>query len=155
MSGYAGGTAAGDLARLRRMVAEPGTATYTDSLLVTTISNYPLVDVTGRWPLLTSGSANTAWVATYDLAAAAADIWQEKATNYVGMFDFTADGASFQKSQVPDQYAKQARLWSSRRAMGSHDLIMYPRLTLRPFFLGEVDNIDRPWIGNLAEQDYP
>lgn len=145
MPGYAGGTATADIERFRRMVAEPGTATYTDSLLISAISNYPLPDLTGQWPLLTSGSANTAWTPTYDLAAAAADIWAEKATNYVGMFDFTADGASFRKSQVYDQYTQEARKWASRRNPGTYALRQYPNLTVQQ----EV------WIGNLPEQDYP
>lgn len=126
------------------MIAEPGTATYTDSLLVTAISSYPLPDVAGQWPLLTSGSANTTWSATYDLAAAAADIWAEKAVAFVGNYSFTADGASFQKQQQYENYCKQERRWASRRSMGGHELQQYPRLTLQ-----EV------WIGNLAEQDYP
>lgn len=144
MAGYTGGTTSDDLLRLRRMIAEPGTATYTDSLLVTAISNYPLADVTGQWPLLTTGSANTAWTPTYDLASAAADIWSEKATSYVGMYDFTADGASYRKSQVHDQYSKEARKWASRRSLSTTEMVQYPNISAR-----EV------WIGNLAEQDYP
>lgn len=144
MSGYAGGTAAADLARLRRMVAEPGTATYTDSALITLLSAYPLPDVAGEWPLLTSGSANTAWVGTYDLAATAAAIWEEKATAYVDNFDFTADGASFSKSQVYAQYSAEARKWAARRRIGTHTLAAYPAPSLRDY-----------GIANLAEQDYP
>lgn len=142
MSGYAGGTAAADLARLRRMVAEPGVATYADDLLVTTISRYPLADVAGEWPLLTSGSANPDWVATYDLAAAAGDVWEEKAASLAGSFDFTADGATFHKSQTVEQYERQARKWRSRRQPGNHEALAYPMPTLRD-----------TWIGNLAEDD--
>lgn len=143
MPGYAGGTAAADLARLRRMVGEAGTATYTDSALITLLSSYPLPDVAGEWPLLTTGSANTDWVATYDLAATAATIWEEKAVAFVGAFDFTADGASFRKSQVYEQYMKQARRWASRRSMGNHTMTSYPPGTA----WADV------WIGNLAERD--
>lgn len=142
MSGYAGGTAEADIVRLRRMVAEPGTATYTDSALVATISRYPLPDVAGEWPLLTSGSVNTDWVGTFDLAHAAADVWDEKATNFVGHFDFTADGATFHKVQVTQNYERQARKWRSRRSMGSHTMVPYPASILQDV-----------WIGNLAEQD--
>ncbi len=142
MPGYAGGTTATDIARLRRMVAEPGTAKYTDSLLVTAISNYPLPDVAGEWPLDTLGSANSEWVATYDLANAAADVWEEKAAAVAGYFDFQADGARFDKSQVAAQYSKEARKWRSRRSMGSHTLVPWPRQT-----------VDDLWIGNLAEDD--
>lgn len=142
MSGYAGGTAAADIERFRRMVAEPGTATYSDSALITTISHYPLPDVAGEWPLLTSGSANTDWIATYDLAAAAADVWSEKRTAFVGNFDFTADGATFNKSQVYEQYSKEERKWRSRRSLGTHTMVPYPAPTLSDV-----------WIGNLAEPD--
>jgi len=142
MSGYTGGTAAADLTRLRRMVAEPGTAPYTDALLVDAIAAYPLPDVAGEWPLLTSGSANTAWTGTFDLAAAAADIWSEKATSYVGNFDFTADGATFHKSQVYEQYSKEARRWRSRRTHGNHTVVSYPAPTLRDNF---VFNINDPY----------
>lgn len=142
MSGYAGGVGAADIARLRRMVAESGTATYTDSLLVSAISGYPLPDAAGEWPLLSSGSVNTAWVATYDLAAAAGAIWEEKAAAVATNFDFTADGATFHKSQVFEQYNKQARVWRARRAPGSHHLAVYPSVTVQDV-----------WIGNLAEQD--
>lgn len=140
MPGYQGGTAAADIARLRRMVAEPGTATYTDSLLVTTISRYPLPDVAGEWPLLTSGSANTDWTATYDLASAAADIWQEKATGVVGNYNFTADGATFNKEQVYNHYVGQARTWRSRRSVGNHTMVAYPAPTFSNVF-----NINDPY----------
>lgn len=141
MSGYAGGTAAADIARLRRMVAESGTATYTDALLVAAITRYPLPDVSGEWPLLTSGSANTDWTATYDLANAAADVWDEKAANVAGMYNFTADGATYNKSQVVDQYEREARKWRSRRAIGSHTLY-----AAKP-------SLQDVWIANLAEQE--
>lgn len=144
MSHYSGGTAADDLSRLRRMIAEPGTATYTDSLLVTAISNYPLPDVTGQWPLTIYGSVNTSWTATYDLAAAAADIWEEKAAGVATYYSFTADGASYQKLEVAKTYEREARKWRSRRSPGNHESQVYPR--------GTADYAT--WIGNLHEQDY-
>lgn len=142
MSGYAGGTAATDIARLRRMVAEPGTATYTDSLLVTAISGYPLPDVEGEWPLMASGSVNTDWTPTYDLAAAAADVWEEKAAALADHFDFSADGATFHKEQQVRNYERQARKWRSRRQPSNHTMIAYPPRS----------SFDT-WIGNLAEDD--
>lgn len=143
MSGYAGGTAAADIVQLRRYIAEPGTATYSDADLITVIAKYPLADVAGEWPLLTSGSANTSWTPTYDLASAAADVWDEKAAAFVGNFNFTADGATFNKVQVTENYERQARKWRSRRALGTHTLTTYPAPTLQDV-----------WIGNLAERDY-
>lgn len=139
---YAGGTASADIARLRRMVAESGTVTYSDTLLATVISGYPLPDGAGEWPLTTAGSVNPEWTPTYDLAAAAADVWGEKAAAVAGAFDFTADGATFRKSQVAEQYAQQARMWRSRRAPGNHEMLVYPMPTARDL-----------WIGNLPEDD--
>jgi hypothetical protein len=108
------------------MVAESGTVTYSDTLLESVIARYPLPDIAGEWPTLPSGSVNTDWVATYDLAHAAADVWDEKANTVADYFDFQADGARFDKSQVFDHYAKQARIWRSRRAIGTHTLVQYP-----------------------------
>lgn len=139
---YAGGTTDADLYRFRRMIAESDEATYTDEDLIEVLANYPLADAAGNWPYLTSGSVNTGWVGTYDLASAAADIWDEKATLKAGNFDFTADGATFHKKQVYDNYAAQARKWRSRRAPGNHTALVYPTIPSTEL-----------WIGNLAEED--
>jgi len=144
MPGYAGGTAAADLARLRRMINESGTATYTDATLVTIIAAYPVPDAAGEYPLLYSGSANTTWVATFDLAAAASDCWAEKeAALATGAYDFTADGATFHRSQIAAGARKQVNLWRSRRMALGH--------VLRAD-LGATTEVQR-WIGNLAEPD--
>lgn len=142
MPGYVGGTATEDITRLRLWIAESGTATYTDSSLRSIVANYPLPDSAGQWPYLTSGSANTSWVATYDLASAAAEIWDNKGAAIADNFAFTADGATFHKEQQVEHYAKQARKWKSRRAVGSHEMVVWPR--------GRTDLL---WIGNLAEED--
>lgn len=142
MAGYAGGTADSDVMRLRRMTNEVGGSTYTDGELVSTIARYPLPDAANQWQLLTTGSANTDWTPTYDLARAAADVWEEKAGTVVGYFDFQADGARFDKSQVYEHYMAQARKWRSRRAVGTHTMVQYPPL-----------NTFEEWIGNLPEDD--
>ena len=142
MPGYSGGTAAGDLARLRRMIDESGTATYSDAMLGSIIAYYPIPDITGQEPYLYSGSANTSWTATYDLAAAASDIWQEKAAALAAnSYDFTADGATFHRSQMTQGAAGQATFWRSRRIARGR--------TLRTD-LGTVYD-DVLWIDNLAE----
>lgn len=140
MSGYIGGTASSDIARLRRMIGEPGTTTYSDSHLGSVISGYPLPDNTGEWPYLASGSVNTDWVATYDLAASAAEIWEEKGVTLVDNFDFTADGATFHKLQVTETYERQARKWRSRRTVGGHTAIIAPATPLETIF-----NINDPY----------
>lgn len=143
MPGYTGGTAAADLARLRRMVDESGTATYSDAALATIIAYYPVPDITGEYPYLYSGSANTDWTATYDLASAAADIWEEKAAAVAGVnYDFTADGATFNRSQITSGMMGQAGKWRSRRmALGR---------VLRTD-MGIATEVQ--YIGNLAEDD--
>lgn len=142
MPGYTGGTAAADIARLRLFIAESGTVTYSDSLLRSVVANYPITDAAGEWPYLTSGSVNTDWAPLYDLAAAAAEIWDNKGAAIAERFDFTADGATFHKSQQVQQYEKNARKWRARRAPGSHTAMVFP-----------TEPATQVWIGNLAEDD--
>jgi hypothetical protein len=142
MSGYSGGTTKTDIARLRRMVDEGSAATYTDAALVAIITAYPVPDALGEDPVTRWGVANAEWVATYDLAAAAADIWAEKASALAtGAFDFTADGATYNRSQVGAGAKSMVAYWSSRR-------MALPR-TLKAE-IGRGDDVI-PWIGNLPE----
>jgi hypothetical protein len=145
MAGYAGGTTASDIARLRRMISESGTATYTDATLAEIISYYPVPDVAGHNPRLYSGSVNTTWVATFDLASAASDIWAEKAAALAtGAYDFTADGATFNRSQISAAAKTEAGKWAARR-------MALPRELRADLGLGtEVQR----WIGNLSEVTY-
>jgi len=66
------------IAEVRRMVAEPTTAVYSDAVLSAYIERYPLHDADG----LTED--DTGWTAVYDLNAAAAGIWLEKSTAVSG-----------------------------------------------------------------------
>ena len=76
---------AAQIAQLRRMVAEPATTTYSDAALQGYIEAYPLLDQRGEPPYTYDYAtppaqvANPEWIATYDLHAAAADVWEEKA----------------------------------------------------------------------------
>ena len=94
------------------MTAEAGSATYTDADLIAAIERYPVADDDGYEP------ADYDWLPTYDLARAATEIWEEKAASVAANFAFDADGASFQKQQQYEQYARQARLYNSRRVPG-------------------------------------
>lgn len=107
------------LAELRRLVAEPTTTTYSDALLTTYLEKYPCIDAFGEEPLDSEGEANEDWIATYDLRAAAADIWEEKAVGVISKFDFSADGGNFSQSQQYKQYMEQARYNRSRRNPGT------------------------------------
>ena len=112
MSGYTGSDSSFDVIRLRRMTAITGSAEYTDAMLLETIRRYPVDDADGNAP------SDSDWTATYDMARAAAEIWQEKSAAIASNFAFDADGASFQKQQQYEHYMAQARLWQGRRCAG-------------------------------------
>lgn len=125
------------VARLRRMVAEPTDATYKDEDLAQAIENHPLVDARGEAPLVEGGELiggtagvleeNPYWEATYDLNAAAADIWEEKAAALVGDYDFRAGDNQFNRSQAHLQAMRQARHFRSRRSPGTYQLRPEPK----------------------------
>lgn len=140
---------AAQIARLRRMVSESDDTTYDDDALAEYIEGYPLIDERGEepytWDTSTSPPTmdeNDDWLPTYDLNAAAADIWQEKAATPAQDYDFSADGARYDRSQVYEQAMAQARYYRARRS---------PRtITQRPEPNRDEDVL---WIGNLAEVD--
>lgn len=112
---------AAQVAQLRRMTAEPTTATYSDDALEEYIEAYPTVDENGESPRVASTTTpgemmvNPDWTATYDLNAAAAAIWTEKAGAASHKFDFAADGGTYTRSQMYQQAMQQARFYLSRR----------------------------------------
>lgn len=108
--------------QMRKMINEPTANDFSDSYIEDVITQYVMVDELGTAPYYytETGSTptqttNTEWIPTYDLNAAAADLWTEKAGKLADRFDFTADGASFHRSQAYEQAMKQARFYSSRR----------------------------------------
>ena len=108
-------------AQLRRMVDEPTEDTYDDDLIDDIIETYPLLDVLGNDPQDVDFSTTPPtisetddWIPTYDLNAAAAQIWGEKAGAVSDEFDFNADGGSYSRSQKKKQYSDNARWYSSR-----------------------------------------
>lgn len=98
-----------EVVKLRRMVAESTSVTYSDDDLEDIIETYPVLDSEGLDP------DDDAWTATYDLNAAAAQIWEEKAAALIGLYDFNADGGSFNRSQMYEQAMKMARHYHSRK----------------------------------------
>lgn len=127
---------AADIARLRRMAAEPDTSNgYTDAVLSTTIERYPVRDSDGLAP------TDTDWTDTYDLNAAAADVWSEKAASIASRFDFSADGATFNRSQAVKQAQAMAIHFRSRR---------YAKSVPLP---ADINDDSEEWIGNLPEDD--
>jgi hypothetical protein len=124
---------AAQVARVRRMVNEADDTTYDDDAIADYIESYPLIDERGEepytWDTSTSPPTqedNDDWIATYDLHAAAADIWEEKAAVVAVDFDFRADGGQYSRSQVVEAYQALARYHRARRAPRSHRLVMYP-----------------------------
>jgi len=127
---------AAQIERLRRMVDEPDDTTYDDDALTDYIERYPLVDELGEeaytWDTSTqppTQEENDDWIATYDLNAAAADIWEEKAATVAEDFDFSADGGRYSRSQAYEHYMKMAARYRSKRAMGTISAVKWPKET--------------------------
>jgi len=113
---------AAQISQLRRMVAEIGSGTYSDTELGEAIERYPVMDEHNELPVV-GGEINTVWEATYDLNAAAADIWTEKAGNLANQHDYSADGGNFSVSQAYQQAMQMARHYRSRRKPATISLI--------------------------------
>lgn len=105
---------------LRRMVAEPTLINYPDAVLSDYIEAWAVRDVNGLDPI------DTGWIPTYDLPAAAADVWEEKGAAAVGNFDFSADGGSFSRNQVHQQCMQMARHFKSRASMRTIRSVVEP-----------------------------
>ena len=139
---------AAQIAQIRRMVNEPTDTTYSDVALITTIEKYPLVDIMGQPPYIRSTTApftliaNTWWDPNYDLNAAAADIWDEKAGALAASFDFSADSSTFNRSQAYEHATQRARLYRSRRSLTT--------TTMRP----EPDDLSALAYGETDDDDY-
>jgi len=139
---------ASQILEVRRMVAEPDDTTYDDDTIQDYIERYPHMDEQGELPYTLSTDtppeqeANDNWIATYDLHAAAADIWQEKAAAVSHLYDFSADGGNYSRSKMYEQYMAQCRYHRSRK------LAMTMRMHQSP----KEPSVDpRTWIGNLPE----
>lgn len=146
------GATASQIARLRRMTGLVGSSDYSDETLAEYIERYSLLDELGSDPYTWDTStdpptqeANDGWIPTYDLNAAAGDIWEERAANLAQNYDFRADGGDYSRSQAYEQFMKQARNYRSRRQARTGKLHKYP---------DEGDTSTQPaWIGNLPEPD--
>ena len=114
------------VARLRRMVAEPTTATYDDATLRQLIAD---VVVTDRATVARAGGevgdvVDVRYIPQppqFDLNAAAAMVWEEKLAALVGAgtYDLSADGEKFALSQMVTQYEKQVAYYHSRQRVKS------------------------------------
>lgn len=155
------------IADLRRMIAEPSATTYSDVTLERLIGLCAVNDSRGVAPTVMSyatvpptETANPDWIESYDLNACAAAIWDEKAAGVACDPNFSADGLSVQRSQVYDQYTKQAQRYRSRSCGGVLDLT---RINQEINEAGELVDVVRitptiersgsPWAINAAETD--
>jgi len=115
---------AAQILTLRRLTDEPLTTTYSDALLTTFIETYPLVDELGTipytWDISTDPPTKIEtpyWIPTYDLQAAAGDVWSEKAAALAELYTFNADGGSHNLSEKHDHYMEMAATCRSRRSV--------------------------------------
>jgi len=126
---------AAQIAELRRMVAEPTDTTYTDILLQGFIERYPLMDELQQEPYswsmvdgVQTKVVNTLWVATYDLNAAAADVWEEKLASLSAVaVDFSADGGNYNDSQAFEHAEKMVKRFRGRRCAKNIAVIKWPK----------------------------
>lgn len=122
------------VARLRRMINELTTDTYSDSDLETAIESYPILDTDGNEP------DDLDWVASYDLHSAAAELWAEKAAVVSADYNYSADGANLNRQGVYEQYMKLSRFHNARRQPGTIKVVVSPRPVTE-------------WVSNLAEEN--
>jgi len=145
---------AAQIAQMRRMVAEPTATTYSDALLESIIELYPTIDERGTMPyywVQTGGvptqTANANWIPTYNLNAAAAQIWDEKAAAIANQYDFKADGGDYSRSQAFKHATEQAKYYRSRRGLSTFKLYKSPKESASSSLNNES------WVGNLPESD--
>ena len=132
------------IAELRRKIGEPTYDTYSDSVLQGYIERYPLVDASGEAPFIEEDGAlfvSNSWEPTYDLNAAAAAIWGEKAATLAVNYDFSADGASYHRSQAYKQAQEQARYYSARRSIKTVTLRPEPKLASGGSLIVEEESV--------------
>jgi hypothetical protein len=99
-------------ARLRAMVAADAAPVLSADEIDSLLSIGSLADSAGNAP------SSTDWTPTYDLNRAATEGWRWKAGKVAGSFDFQADGAQYNRSQMLDMCHKMAAQYQ-RRVVGS------------------------------------
>ena len=125
---------AAQITQVRRMTNERAPTNYSDADIQAFIEAHPLTDRYGysQDDPEELYEVNPDWTPTYDLNAAAADIWEEKAGALAGDFDFSADGASYSRSQAYEQYMKQARYYRGKRSHKTMTMQSSPKQPLLP-----------------------
>lgn len=120
--------------KLRRMVAEPTANIYTDDDIESYIDSYVVMDVNGIDPTYLDYSTTPPtvteredWIPTYDLNAAAAEIWDEKAAAIQDKYDFAADGGRYDRSQAYTQACAMAAKYRGRSKAQSPLVRKWPK----------------------------
>jgi hypothetical protein len=106
-------------ARLARITAAATDPTIDETELVDVLALNAFVDDDGRLP------DDPEWSGAWDLNAAAADIWRQKAALASSRITFTADGATFQRDIVFRNCLSMASYYGSRAGT-----IIFGRTTL-------------------------
>ena len=96
------------LARLGAMTAAATAPTLSDGELNTLLDMHQVADSAGVAP------GATDYVPSYDFNRAAAEGWRWKMAQLTGKFDFTADGATYNRSQMVDMCEKMIRQYQRR-----------------------------------------
>lgn len=126
--------------KVRLMINEPTTDTWTDPEIADLFPDYVCADKFGNEP------DDPKWETTYNLYALASYIWQVKAARVADEFDFTADGGSFNRSQKQLMALKQASFYDSRSKAFSLHLKQYPLTSAGKFGWQDLpykDEIDK------------
>ena len=134
-----------DILRLRRMINENDDSNgYTDEVLSSYIVLWPAIDSEGR------SSDEDNWTESYDLHAAAADLWEEKAAKVSANHDFSADGSSFSANQMYTNAMEMAGHHRARQKPTSKKVAKRPTeinsdSNLYGGIYANIDPIDEDW----------
>jgi len=101
---------AATIARVKTLAAAEQRPALTDAEVIAAIKDHPRVDRDGLW------ADDPAWTPTWDLNLAASDLWGIKAGKVAGDFNFSADGASYNKGDVMAQCLEMEAKYAARSA---------------------------------------
>lgn len=97
-----------EVVRLGLEIPEGREEAFTDELIAGFLEAHPVKDSAGRKP------TDAGWAETYDVNAATADLWSLIAACASALYDFSADGATFTRSQVYDHARKMQRHFNGK-----------------------------------------
>ena len=118
---YSGGSTVYTQYKLGAVNVESGTAVFKIEDTSGTVTGYT-VDYARGIATFTSDQSGKSYYwsgYSYDLDAAAADIWRIKASRVAGLVDFSTDGHSIKRSQQARAYLDMANYYQNRSATES------------------------------------